>query len=389
MRSYLLDYALPQVRQLIEPLLVPCEFPLTQLDPLHEVGCHDTSPNIGPVRATGPSPPREEGAQQGRQTHEAEVHLAWRGPPRQWVASPMQAGVSCGRGPGLSAASARLRQRSHPKELAIHACLAPRARHEARLAPSDPDWTPFPHCVAPPYVLIQSLADPLLQVVRHCRRQHGLRCDGGVSVSDPQQGNANEKLTEAARCATHSEADWLALPGSGWPAPGTPDFILPGMRVAVFVHGCFWHRHYGCRLSTTPATNSKFWADKFVANRTRDHRAASRLRRWVGEYGLSGSVKRVTLNGSGASCYAVLARAPASDTPCARRHHPTGQATGLPSVAKAKVLKSPSSGSLSKGARASPSSRPGAAWKYLRSSPRKRARLSGAAVERVAREPLR
>lgn len=52
--------------------------------------------------------------------------------------------------------------------------------------------------------------------------------------------------------------------------PGKPDLVLPKYRTAVFVHGCFWHRHSRCRYATTPATNTAFWLKKFEANVARD-----------------------------------------------------------------------------------------------------------------------
>lgn len=61
--------------------------------------------------------------------------------------------------------------------------------------------------------------------------------------------------------------------------PGKPDFILPKYRAAVFVHGCFWHRHFGCRLASTPATRPDFWNAKFEANIDRDARARDALLR--------------------------------------------------------------------------------------------------------------
>ena len=61
--------------------------------------------------------------------------------------------------------------------------------------------------------------------------------------------------------------------------PGTPDLVFPGRRTAIFVHGCFWHRHRGCRRATTPKSNTAFWLDKFAANRRRDAAAIRELRR--------------------------------------------------------------------------------------------------------------
>ncbi len=52
--------------------------------------------------------------------------------------------------------------------------------------------------------------------------------------------------------------------------PGKPDIILPKYRTVVFVHGCFWHRHQGCRHATMPATNLGYWKRKFERNVARD-----------------------------------------------------------------------------------------------------------------------
>ena len=61
--------------------------------------------------------------------------------------------------------------------------------------------------------------------------------------------------------------------------PGTPDVVLPASRVVVFVHGCFWHRHKGCKIATTPKTHKKFWFDKFAKNVANDLKHRRRLRR--------------------------------------------------------------------------------------------------------------
>lgn len=59
--------------------------------------------------------------------------------------------------------------------------------------------------------------------------------------------------------------------------PGSPDIVNQRQRVAILVHGCFWHRHEGCRLATTPKTNAEFWTSKFSANRERDGRKLGEL----------------------------------------------------------------------------------------------------------------
>lgn len=59
--------------------------------------------------------------------------------------------------------------------------------------------------------------------------------------------------------------------------PGKPDLVFPRYRAAVFVHGCFWHRHEGCCYATMPATRPEFWAAKFEANVARDRRAEMAL----------------------------------------------------------------------------------------------------------------
>lgn len=58
--------------------------------------------------------------------------------------------------------------------------------------------------------------------------------------------------------------------------PGTPDIVLPGRRVVLFVHGCFWHGH-GCRLGRLPKSRLEYWQPKIAANRDRDQRKAECL----------------------------------------------------------------------------------------------------------------
>lgn len=58
---------------------------------------------------------------------------------------------------------------------------------------------------------------------------------------------------------------------------GRPDLVLPKHGAVVFVHGCFWHRHEGCRYTTTPATRPEFWQAKFDANVARDSAVRAKL----------------------------------------------------------------------------------------------------------------
>jgi DNA mismatch endonuclease (patch repair protein) len=62
--------------------------------------------------------------------------------------------------------------------------------------------------------------------------------------------------------------------------PGKPDLVFKGRRKAIFVHGCFWHRHPepGCKLARMPKSRLDFWEPKLTANRVRDMEAQHRLR---------------------------------------------------------------------------------------------------------------
>lgn len=59
--------------------------------------------------------------------------------------------------------------------------------------------------------------------------------------------------------------------------PGSPDLVFHRYRAVVFVHGCFWHRHEGCRYTTTPKANHLFWQQKFQENVARDRRHVETL----------------------------------------------------------------------------------------------------------------
>lgn len=71
----------------------------------------------------------------------------------------------------------------------------------------------------------------------------------------------------------------------GWPgyrlhwktSAGRPDIVYPGRKVAIFVNGCFWHRHEGCKKASTPKSNQDFWNAKFERNKARDKRVTEQL----------------------------------------------------------------------------------------------------------------
>lgn len=59
--------------------------------------------------------------------------------------------------------------------------------------------------------------------------------------------------------------------------PGKPDIVLPKYKTVIFVHGCFWHRHEGCKYAYTPKSNADFWNKKFSLNLQRDKDIQNKL----------------------------------------------------------------------------------------------------------------
>lgn len=82
--------------------------------------------------------------------------------------------------------------------------------------------------------------------------------------------------------------------------PGRPDIVLPKWNTVIFVHGCFWHRHTGCKYATTPATRPEFWKEKFCGNVERDARNIESLKSsgWriavVWECEIKGDIQKVS-----------------------------------------------------------------------------------------------
>ena len=60
--------------------------------------------------------------------------------------------------------------------------------------------------------------------------------------------------------------------------PGTPDLVLPKYRAVIFVNGCFWHGHEGCKYFVWPKNNAEFWRQKIETNISRDQRKEAQLR---------------------------------------------------------------------------------------------------------------
>ncbi|MCY3883495.1 MAG: DNA mismatch endonuclease Vsr [Gammaproteobacteria bacterium] len=80
--------------------------------------------------------------------------------------------------------------------------------------------------------------------------------------------STNSKAELQVRSALHASGFRFRIHNKK--LPGTPDIVLPKYRTVIMVHGCFWHRHQNCRLSTVPKTNTEFWIEKFDRNVQRD-----------------------------------------------------------------------------------------------------------------------
>lgn len=61
--------------------------------------------------------------------------------------------------------------------------------------------------------------------------------------------------------------------------PGNPDIVLKKYNTVIFIHGCFWHMHKGCKFSSVPSTNKEYWIPKLVKNVEKDKTAAKALRK--------------------------------------------------------------------------------------------------------------
>lgn len=66
--------------------------------------------------------------------------------------------------------------------------------------------------------------------------------------------------------------------------PGKPDIVFPKYKKVIFINGCFWHGHNGCKRSTLPASNTDFWKEKITNNKKRDKNNYTKLTKLGWEY---------------------------------------------------------------------------------------------------------
>ena len=88
---------------------------------------------------------------------------------------------------------------------------------------------------------------------------------------------ANTKPELAVRSMLHRMGYRFRI--SNKTLPGRPDIVLPKYRAVIFVHGCFWHRHQGCKYAYTPKSRLDFWGQKFEGNVMRDKNNLSLLKK--------------------------------------------------------------------------------------------------------------
>ena len=92
---------------------------------------------------------------------------------------------------------------------------------------------------------------------------------------------ANTKPELAVRSMLHRMGYRFRI--SNKTLPGRPDIVLTKYRAVIFVHGCFWHRHHGCKYAYTPKSRLDFWGQKFEENVMRDKNNIPLLKkaRWL------------------------------------------------------------------------------------------------------------
>lgn len=119
------------------------------------------------------------------------------------------------------------------------------------------------------------MADPKHGVVYSQREGHSIATDAATSarMADIRQYATAPELVVRALMTRLG----LRYRLKNRDLPGSPDLAHRGQRWVVFVHGCYWHRHQGCRRTTTPKRNRDFWQAKFERNLARDARVTDEL----------------------------------------------------------------------------------------------------------------
>lgn len=95
------------------------------------------------------------------------------------------------------------------------------------------------------------------------------------SVAMSKVRSADTKPEWILRCGLHRLGFRYCLGNTH--LPGRPDLAFPKYRAVVFVHGCYWHRHLGCKDASVPKSNLAFWTTKFTENMERDRRTEQQL----------------------------------------------------------------------------------------------------------------
>ena len=88
--------------------------------------------------------------------------------------------------------------------------------------------------------------------------------------------SANTKPEKAVRSILHKLGYRFRLHRKN--LPGSPDIVLPKYNSVIFVHGCFWHQHKGCKKASIPKTKKSFWEEKFKTNIERDIKVKKELK---------------------------------------------------------------------------------------------------------------
>jgi DNA mismatch endonuclease (patch repair protein) len=116
------------------------------------------------------------------------------------------------------------------------------------------------------------------------RQQNPKHSDAKRPTTTPERSALLGRVRQKGTAPEQVVQEMLTRLGHGYSTnvrgiPGSPDIVASDHSRAIFVHGCFWHRHPGCRASSTPTQNADFWQDKFATNVRRDRRNARELRK--------------------------------------------------------------------------------------------------------------